>query len=58
MLGIAASSSAEVSRYRNTILDTSGRRSSTPIPAGSKRFARYDFLLVFRSDLRSLWNRC
>ena len=31
MLGIAASSSAKVIRYRNTILDTSGRRSITPI---------------------------
>ena len=44
-------SRAEVIRYQNTILGTSGHRSSTPMIA-------FDFLLVFYSDLRCRWNRC
>ena len=53
MQEIAASLSAEVEKYQNTISSTSGHWSSI-----TKRFARYDLLLVFASYLESKWNRC
>ena len=53
MQEIAASLSAEVEKYQNTISSTSGHWSSI-----TKRFARYDLLLVFASYLESRWNRC
>ena len=53
---IAASPSAKVKSYPKH--DFEHFRSSEQHADGTKRLARYDFPLVFYSDLRSWWNCC